>query len=161
MEKNSLKTKKHLFTGLCFTIFYGFPYFTVFFLYRSNVFSLFYLSFIRSLLFPTAHLRALQQLAGHPITWRFPGTILWEKASKSKNNTNKYHSIDILKQIILLFFLLVFVGFLSLRVLLHLLRRCWLGGFGGLNPFSGGTWTLRETNTILESQSYFFFEIPL
>ena len=28
----------------------------------------------------------------------------------------------------------------ALRVLLHLLRR----SFGGLNPFSGGTWTLRE-----------------
>ena len=26
----------------------------------------------------------------------------------------------------------------------HLLRRCKLGCFGGLNPFSGGTWTLRE-----------------
>ena len=33
----------------------------------------------------------------------------------------------------------------TLRVLLHLLRRCELGWFGGLNPFSGGTWTLRAT----------------
>ena len=37
----------------------------------------------------------------------------------------------------------------ALRVLLHLLRRCFGVVVRGLHPFSGGTWTLREEKGFL------------